>query len=65
LKDQTHTKPHKFALNPTLPDQTPQNKGDRKKKPNEIKDLQRIQAEFGLKKILMNQGHAVGSGSGG
>jgi hypothetical protein len=65
LKDQTHTKPHKFALNPTLPDPTPQNKGESKKKPNEIKDLQAIQVEIGAKKVLMNQGHAIGSGSGG
>jgi hypothetical protein len=64
LKDQAHTKLHKFALNPTLPDQYCQNKGKSKKNPNEIKDLDAILAQIGAKKVLTNQGHANGSGSG-
>jgi hypothetical protein len=64
LKDRTHTKPHEFALNPTLAHPHPQNKGGKQKKLNEINDLDAKKSKESRKKILMNQRPAEGSGSG-
>ncbi|MDO9237088.1 MAG: hypothetical protein Q7U28_13780 [Aquabacterium sp.] len=63
MKDKTHTKPHEFALNPTLTDHPHQNQAFLQKKPNEIKDLAAISAAILEKNIVINQRHADGCGS--
>jgi hypothetical protein len=63
LEDQTHTKPHEFALIPTLQQEHPRNKGKEQKNFNEINDLDAKNQQNRREKVLMNQRPAKGSGS--